>query len=99
MFVLLTIRDLLSKKNRPMMALASPLLGVSNMGWICQHCDAPFVDQPYRVKSEEAGIVLLDLIVCHRCHMQARELGLSTEKIEVQPPMTTGLTANDEKKA
>jgi hypothetical protein len=81
------------------MVMASPLLRLSTMGWICQHCDAPFVDPPYRVKSEEAGIVLLDLIVCHRCYVQARELGLRTEKIEGQPLMTTGLTANDEKKA
>jgi hypothetical protein len=69
------------------------------MGWICQHCDAPFVDQPYRVKSEESGIVLLDLIVCHRCHVQARELGLRTEKIEVQSFSITGLATGDQKKA
>jgi hypothetical protein len=34
------------------------------MGWICQHCGAPFVDSAYRVKSEESGVVLLDIIVC-----------------------------------
>jgi hypothetical protein len=54
------------------------------MGWICQHCDAPFIDSPYRVKSEESGVVLLDLIVCRRCYMQARELGLRTEEIKLQ---------------
>jgi hypothetical protein len=69
------------------------------MAWICQHCDAPFDDSPYRVKSEESGIVLLDLIVCHRCHVQARELGLYTEKIEPQFFMRTGLTSGEEKKA
>ena len=53
-----------------------------NMGRICQHCDAPFVDSPYRVISEESGIVLLDLIVCHRCHEQAQKLGLHTEEIK-----------------
>jgi len=79
--------------------MALPLLYFSVMGWLCQHCDAPFVDQPYRVKSEEAGIVLLDLIVCHRCHMQARELGLHTEKIEVVPFMISRLSASHEKKA
>lgn len=57
-----------------------------NMGRICQHCDAPFVDSPYRVISEESGIVLLDLIVCHRCHEQAQKLGLRTEEIEGSAP-------------
>jgi hypothetical protein len=79
--------------------MASPLLGVLCMGWICQHCDAPFVDPPYRVKSEESGIVLLDLIVCHRCHVQARELGLRTEKIELQSFGLSSLATGDEKKA
>jgi hypothetical protein len=62
----------------------------SSMGRICQHCGAPFADSPYRVRSEESGVVLLDLIVCHRCYVQARELGLYTEEIRVQSFMTTG---------
>jgi hypothetical protein len=87
------------KKIYQVRVMASHLLGVLCMGWICQHCDAPFVDPPYRVKSEESGTVLLDLIVCHRCHVQARELGLRTEKIEPQSFMITGLNGGDEKKA
>jgi hypothetical protein len=78
--------------------MALPLLCFQRMGWICQHCDAPFVGPPYRVKSEESGIVLLDLIVCHRCYEQAQELGLRTEKIEVQSVPLTGLAADDQKK-
>lgn len=79
--------------------MASPLLAVLSMGWICQHCDAPFVGPAYRVKSEESGIVLLDLIVCHGCHVQARELGLRTEMIEPQSFVINRLAAGDEKKA
>jgi hypothetical protein len=60
------------------------------MGWICEHCGAPFADSPYRVRSEDSGIVLLDLIVCNRCHVQARELGLRTEKIGSQSFQTPG---------
>jgi hypothetical protein len=30
---------------------------------------------PYRVRSEESGIVLLDMIVCYDCYAEARELG------------------------
>jgi hypothetical protein len=51
------------------------------MVWICRHCGAPFIDSPYRVKSEESGVVFLDLIVCHGCYVQVRELGLRAEEI------------------
>jgi hypothetical protein len=56
----------------------------SCMGWICQHCGAPFVDSAYRVKSEESGVILLDIIVCQHCYVEARDLGLHTEKIGVR---------------
>ena len=56
------------------------------MGWICEHCGVPFVGLAHRVKSEDSGIVLLDLIVCHYCYMEARQLGLHTEEIHPQPP-------------
>jgi hypothetical protein len=58
------------------------------MVWICQHCGAPFVDSPYRVKSEESGVVFLDLLVCHGCYLQARELGLRTEEIGVRDDLS-----------
>ena len=41
----------------------------------CDHCCRPFGDAPYRVKSEESGVVLLDMIVCYDCYAQAQELG------------------------
>jgi hypothetical protein len=56
----------------------------SCMGWICQHCGAPFFDSAYRVQSEESGVILLDIIVCEHCHVEARDLGLHTEKIAVR---------------
>src|SRR6478672_7392454 len=70
----------------------------SCMVWICQHCGAPFVDSPYRVKSEESGVVFLDLIVCHGCYVQARELGLRAEKIGVRYISPAETTAAEEKK-
>jgi hypothetical protein len=30
---------------------------------------------PYRVKSEESGVVLLDMVVCYNCYAEARALG------------------------
>jgi hypothetical protein len=64
--------------------MASRLLEPSGMGWICQHCGAPFFDSAYRVKSEESGVILLDIVVCPHCHVEARELGLHTEEISVR---------------
>jgi hypothetical protein len=49
------------------------------MEWMCDHCLALFAGVPYRVKSEESGVVLLDMIVCHYCYIEARKLGLRTE--------------------
>lgn len=51
------------------------------MKFICRHCDELTVGTPYRVVSEEAGVILLDMIVCHACFVQARNLGLKTEEI------------------
>ena len=50
------------------------------MKWKCDHCRAYFAGVPYRVKSEESGVVLLDMIVCHYCYLQAQKLGLRTEE-------------------
>jgi hypothetical protein len=49
------------------------------MEWMCDHCRAFFAGVPYRVKSEESGVVLLDMVVCHYCYIEARKLGLRTE--------------------
>ena len=67
------------------------------MGWICQHCGAPFGDSAYRVKSEESGVVLLDIIVCQHCHLEARDLGLHTEEIGVRIALAPETTATQEK--
>ena len=48
---------------------------------ICQHCGAPFGGSAYRVKSEESGVVLLDMIVCHHCCEEAQKLSLYTEEV------------------
>ena len=33
--------------------------------------------------SEENGVVLLDMIVCYPCSLEARNLALSTQKIDL----------------
>jgi len=86
------------KGDCPAIGMASSLRNFLVMVWICQHCFAPFVDSLYRVKSEESGVVFLDLIVCHGCYVQARELGLLTEKIGVGYRSPAETTAAQEKK-
>ena len=54
------------------------------MGWICEHCGVPFERPAYRVKSEESGEILLNMIVCHPCCTEAQELGLHTEEIDLE---------------
>jgi hypothetical protein len=51
------------------------------MDRICQHCGEVIVGNIYRVKSEEEGITLLDMVVCSLCSMEARRLRLHTEEI------------------
>lgn len=41
----------------------------------CDHCYQPFEGIPYRVTSEESGVILLDMVVCYDCYAEARELG------------------------
>jgi hypothetical protein len=72
------------ERNRSAIHDGIPFAEFSGMGWICQHCGAPFGDSAYRVKSEESGVVLLDIIVCQHCHLEARDLGLHTEEIGVR---------------
>jgi len=49
----------------------------------CQHCGELIVGNAYRVRSEEAGITLLDMIVCSLCSREARKLRLHTKKMKV----------------
>ena len=51
------------------------------MEFFCRHCDKTVVGQPYRVISEEDGVILLDMTVCASCDEQARALGLYSEPI------------------
>ena len=50
----------------------------------CRHCEELIVGDAYRVTSEHEGITLLDLIVCSPCSMEAKRLGLHTEKINAR---------------
>jgi RNase P subunit RPR2 len=51
---------------------------------ICEHCYDLIVGNAYRITSEEAGITLLDMIVCSLCFMEAKRLNLHAEEINVR---------------
>ena len=59
------------------------------MEFICRHCDRLTVGAPYRVVSVDENVVLLDMIVCHSCYVQARDLGLHAEEINLHSHLGT----------
>ena len=55
------------------------------MKFYCRHCDEEVVGRPYRVVSEEDGVILLNMTVCRGCYEQARALGLRSEPMPLTP--------------
>jgi len=53
------------------------------MNRTCKHCGELIVGNAYRVTSEEEGMILLNMIVCSLCAMEAKRLRLHTEEIKV----------------
>lgn len=49
----------------------------------CKHCGELIVGNVYRVTSEEDGMILLNMVVCSLCAMEARRLQLHTEEINI----------------
>jgi hypothetical protein len=47
------------------------------------------VGNAYRVKSEEEGITLLNMVVCSLCFMEAKRLGLHAEEINLRGKQTS----------
>jgi hypothetical protein len=55
-----------------------------NLFFSCERCGEYFIGNSYRVTSETDGLMLLDMVVCDDCRLQASELGLETTAIEVR---------------
>jgi hypothetical protein len=51
------------------------------MKFFCRHCEKIAFGRSYRVISQEDGVTLLDMTVCHSCYEQAKALGLHSEAI------------------
>jgi RNase P subunit RPR2 len=70
---------------------------IAHMSLICEHCDEMIVGNAYRVTSEEDGIVLLDMIVCSLCGMEAKRLQLHTEVVDTGGSEAAGLYKRDQR--
>jgi hypothetical protein len=55
---------------------------ISTASIMCGHCEGILLNnKAYRVWSEEYGQILLDMIVCYACKLEAEKLGLNTHII------------------
>jgi hypothetical protein len=49
----------------------------------CDHCEGILLnDKAYRVRTQDHGLILLDMIVCYACHLEAKNLGLQTDDLQ-----------------
>jgi hypothetical protein len=51
------------------------------MEFVCRRC-THFTKTPYRVTTEDGGVVLLNMLVCPSCARLAKSLGLPVVKME-----------------
>ena len=51
------------------------------MEFVCRRC-SHFTKTPHRVTTEDAGVVLLNMLVCPSCARLAKRLGLPVVKME-----------------
>jgi len=50
----------------------------------CERCTEYFSGNTYRVTSEDDGVVVLDMVVCYECYLEAAELGLDAKLTEIR---------------
>jgi hypothetical protein len=49
----------------------------------CQHCEGVLLsNKAYRVWTEDSGRILLDMVVCYACNLEAQKLGLNSDEIK-----------------
>jgi hypothetical protein len=50
---------------------------------LCGHCEGIlFNKKTFRVWTQEDGVILLDMVVCYACKLEAQRLGLNTEQVK-----------------
>jgi hypothetical protein len=75
--------------RKPVLAKKRPVAinsGMSAANITCGHCEGILLNKrAYRVWTEECGLVLLDMIVCYACKLEAQKLGLKTDNVKRSP--------------
>jgi hypothetical protein len=57
--------------------------GMSLAEVTCEHCEGILLsNKAYRVWTEDSGRILLDMVVCYACNLEAQKLGLNTGEIK-----------------
>ena len=52
------------------------------MVFVCRRCNHTTKQKPYRVTTEDGGVVMLNMLVCPSCARLAKRLGLPVVKME-----------------
>jgi RNase P subunit RPR2 len=48
----------------------------------CDHCHGILLNnKAYRVRSQDHGLILLDMVVCYACNLEAKNLGLKSDEL------------------
>jgi RNase P subunit RPR2 len=49
----------------------------------CEHCEGVLLNNKcYRVRTQDQELVLLDMVVCYACNLEAKNLGLETDELQ-----------------
>ena len=49
----------------------------------CDRCEGILLNnKAYLVRTQEHGLILLNMIVCYACHLEAKNLGLETDELQ-----------------
>jgi hypothetical protein len=50
---------------------------------MCDHCEGILLNnKAYQVRTQDHGLILLDMVVCYACHLEAKNLGLKTCELQ-----------------
>jgi RNase P subunit RPR2 len=61
----------------------------------CDHCEGILLNnKAYRVRTQDHGLVLLDMVVCYACNLEAKNLGLETDELQA-PNIESELTSQN----
>jgi hypothetical protein len=61
----------------------APPCGMNLADETCDHCEGILLsNKAYRVWTEDSGRILLDMVVCYACNLEAQKLGLNSDEVK-----------------